>query len=106
MSDLSFLTTLEGVIAQRLKDVALHSLPDRPSPSYTVQLAAGGVKKVAQKVGEEATELAISAVSEDRERVTAEAADLLYHTLLLLHLRDMRLADVVAELERRHAERR
>jgi phosphoribosyl-ATP pyrophosphohydrolase len=98
MSDLSFLETLEGVIAQRLKDA--------PAGSYTVQLAAGGVKKVAQKVGEEAMELALAAVSEERERVAAEAADLLYHMLLLLNLRDATLADVVAELRRRHAARR
>jgi phosphoribosyl-ATP pyrophosphohydrolase len=98
MSDLSFLETLESVIEQRLKDA--------PAGSYTAQLAAGGVKKVAQKVGEEATELALAAVSEDRERVIAETADLLYHTLLLLKLRDTTLADVIAELERRHAARR
>jgi phosphoribosyl-ATP pyrophosphohydrolase len=103
MSDLKFLDTLEGVIAQRLKDAALKKAP---AGSYTAQLAAGGVRKVAQKVGEEATELALAAVGEDRARVTAEAADLLYHTLLLLRLREATLADVVAELERRHAERR
>jgi phosphoribosyl-ATP pyrophosphohydrolase len=98
MSDLSFLETLETVIGQRLKD--------SPAGSYTAQLAVGGVKKVAQKVGEEATELALAAVSEDRARVTAEAADLLYHTLLLLKLRETTLGDVVGELERRHAARR
>jgi phosphoribosyl-ATP pyrophosphohydrolase len=99
MSDLSFLETLESVIEQRLKDA--------PAGSYTAQLAAGGVKKVAQKVGEEATELALAAVSEEeRERVIAEAADLLYHMLLLLSLRDTTLADVVAELRHRHAARR
>jgi phosphoribosyl-ATP pyrophosphohydrolase len=98
MRDLSFLETLEGVISQRLMDA--------PPGSYTAQLAAGGVKKVAQKVGEEATELALAAVSEDRERVTAEAADLVYHTLLLLNLRGTSLGDVVAELRRRHAARR
>jgi len=98
MSDLAFLETLEGVIAQRLKDA--------PAGSYTAQLAAGGVKKVAQKVGEEATELALAAVGEDQARVTAEAADLIYHTLLLLKLREATLADVVAELKRRHAAHR
>ena len=98
MSNLAFLETLEGVIAQRLKD--------SPAGSYTAQLAAGGVKKVAQKVGEEAVELSLAALSEDRARVTAEAADLLYHMLLLLKMRDAALADVVAELERRHAARR
>jgi phosphoribosyl-ATP pyrophosphohydrolase len=97
MSNLTFLETLEGVIAQRLKDA--------PDGSYTAQLAAEGVKKIAQKVGEEAVELLLAAIGEDRARVTAEAADLLYHMLLLLKVRDVALADVVAELERRHATR-
>jgi phosphoribosyl-ATP pyrophosphohydrolase/phosphoribosyl-AMP cyclohydrolase len=97
MSDLAFLETLEGVIAQRLKDA--------PDGSYTVRLAAGGVKKVAQKVGEEAVELVLAAVGEDKTRVTAEAADLLYHMLLLLRVRGVALADVIAELESRHASR-
>jgi phosphoribosyl-ATP pyrophosphohydrolase len=97
MSDLAFLETLEGVIAQRLKDA--------PEGSYTARLAASGVKKVAQKVGEEAIELALATVGEDRARVTAEAADVIYHLLLLLKLRDTTFADVVAELERRHSTR-
>jgi phosphoribosyl-ATP pyrophosphohydrolase len=98
MSDLSFLETLEGVIAQRLKDP--------PPGSYTAQVAAGGVWTVAQKVGEESTELVLAAVGQERTRVIAEAADLFYHALLLLKLREVALADVVAELERRHTERR
>src|SRR5262245_18009707 len=97
MSDLAFLETLEGVIAQRLKDA--------PEGSYTARLAAGGVKKVAQKVGEEAVELVLAAVGEDKPRVTAEAADLLYHMLLLLKVRDVALADVIAELGSRHSSR-
>lgn len=98
MSDLTFLDTLESVIAQRLEEA--------PAGSYTAKLAAGGVKRVAQKVGEEATELALAAVGESRERVISEAADLLYHSLILLKLREATLADAVAELERRHVERR
>ena len=95
MSTAAFLETLEGVIAQRLEDA--------PEGSYTARLAAGGIKKAAQKVGEEGVELALAAVSEDdRFRVTSEAADLLYHVLVVLRLRDVALADVVAELERRH----
>jgi phosphoribosyl-ATP pyrophosphohydrolase len=97
MSDLAFLGTLEGVIADRLKNP--------PPGSYTAQVAAGGVWTVAQKVGEESTELVLAAVGQERTRVIAEAADLLYHTLLLLNLRETTLADVVAELERRHVAR-
>jgi phosphoribosyl-ATP pyrophosphohydrolase len=97
MSDIAFLETLEAVIAQRLKDA--------PEGSYTARLAAGGVRKVAQKVGEEAVELVLAAVGEDQTRVTAEAADLLYHVLLLLKVREVVLTDVVAELESRHTSR-
>ena len=95
MSDSSFLETLEGVIERRLQESS-------PDGSYTARLAAQGTLKVAQKVGEEAVELAIAAAAQDRAHVTAEAADLLYHLLVLLRLRDLKLADVVAELESRH----
>ena len=95
MSDSSFLETLESVIERRLQESS-------PDGSYTARLAAQGTLKVAQKVGEEAVELAIAAAAQDRAHVAAEAADLLYHLLLLLNLRDLRLADVVAELESRH----
>ena len=94
MSGTSFLDTLETVIEQRLKD--------GHEGSYTSRLAGQGTLKVAQKVGEEAVELALAAVAQERAHVTAEAADLLYHLLLLLRLRDLKLADVVAELEARH----
>jgi phosphoribosyl-ATP pyrophosphohydrolase len=94
VSDASFLETLETVIERRLKE--------SPDGSYTGRLAAQGTLRVAQKVGEEAVELAIAAAAQDRAHVRAEAADLLYHLLLLLRLRDLKLADVVAELEDRH----
>jgi phosphoribosyl-ATP pyrophosphohydrolase/phosphoribosyl-AMP cyclohydrolase len=88
---------LEVVIEQRLAEGS--------AASYTAKLAAGGVVKVAQKVGEEGVELALAAVVQDRARVTEEAADLIYHLLLLLQLRQLKLADVVAELEGRHSTR-
>ena len=94
MSNVSFLETLESVIRQRVTS--------SPEGSYTARLASEGVLKVAQKVGEEAVELAIAAAVQDRAHVTHEAADLIYHLLLLLKLRDLTLADVVAELEGRH----
>jgi phosphoribosyl-ATP pyrophosphohydrolase len=97
VSDTSFLETLETVIERRLKEA--------PEGSYTSRLVAQGTLKVAQKVGEEAVELAIAAAAQDRAHVTAEAADLLYHLLLLLRVRDLKLADVVAELEERHRTR-
>ncbi len=69
--------------------------------SYTRKLIERGVIHCAKKLGEEAVEAAIAAVSEDRDRMTAEAADLLYHLLVVLHIRDVSLADVEAELAAR-----
>jgi len=94
VSDVAFLERLQTVIKQRIATA--------PPGSYTAKLAAQGVLKVAQKVGEEGVELALAAAAQDKVRVTAEAADLIYHLLLLLHMRDLSLGDVVDELERRH----
>ena len=94
MSETAFLEKLQEVIRQRLSDA--------PEGSYTARLAAQGMLKVAQKLGEEGVELALAAAAQARARVTAEAADLVYHLLLLLAMRELSLADVVAELERRH----
>ncbi len=69
--------------------------------SYTRKLIDRGVVHCAKKLGEEAVEAAIAAVGEDRDRMTAEAADLLYHLLVVLHIRDVSLADVEAELAAR-----
>jgi phosphoribosyl-ATP pyrophosphohydrolase len=69
--------------------------------SYTRKLIDRGVVHCAKKLGEEAVEAAIAAVSEDRDRMTAEAADLLYHLLVVLHMRDVSLAEVEAELAAR-----
>ena len=99
MSDIAFLERLQEIIRQRLTDA-----PTAPTGSYTARLASQGVLKVAQKVGEEGVELALAATAQDRARVTAEAADLVYHLLLLLTLRELSLSDVAAELERRHTQ--
>jgi phosphoribosyl-ATP pyrophosphohydrolase len=69
--------------------------------SYTRKLIDRGVVHCAKKLGEEAVEAAIAAVAEDRDRMTAEAADLLYHLLVVLHMRDVSLAEVEAELAAR-----
>lgn len=90
----AFLARLEAIIRNRLDD--------RPDGSYTAALAAAGDRRIAQKVGEEATELALAAVGGDREEQLDEAADLLYHLLVLLAFKGLSLADVVAVLERRH----
>lgn len=66
--------------------------------SYTRKLLDRGVAQCAKKLGEEAVEAAIAAISEDRERVIGEAADVLYHLLVVLHARGIRLDEVEAEL--------
>ena len=72
-----------------------------PGSSYVASLHAKGLPKVAQKLGEEATETVIAALTGDKAEVTAEAADLLFHLLVLLGEKDVAFADVLAELDRR-----
>lgn len=72
-----------------------------PASSWTAQLLARGPEKCAEKFGEEAVEAIIEAVRGDRARLTAEAADVIYHLLVMLAARDVPLADVLAELDRR-----
>ena len=72
-----------------------------PASSWTAKLLAAGPEKCAEKFGEEAVEAIIEAVKGDRDRLTAEAADVVYHLLVMLASRDVTLADVVAELARR-----
>jgi len=87
----------------------LHDLEDRvreraqagADVSYTRKLLDQGVPHCARKLGEEAVETVLAAVSEDRERLIGEAADLLYHLLVLLHARGITLAEVEAALAER-----
>ena len=72
-----------------------------PETSWTARLLAKGPEKVAEKFGEEAVEAVIEAVRGDRGRLTAEAADVLYHLLVMLVSRDIEFSDVLRELERR-----
>ncbi|MEN3972530.1 bifunctional phosphoribosyl-AMP cyclohydrolase/phosphoribosyl-ATP diphosphatase HisIE [Sphingomicrobium sp. XHP0235] len=89
-----FLAQLEAVIAER-------GSAD-PEDSYTARLMNKGIKRIAQKVGEEGVETALAATVGDREELTNEAADLLYHLLVLLRASDLTLAHVTDELKRRH----
>lgn len=82
-----FLETLEQIIHAR-RDSA------DPGTSYTAQLFAKGISKIAQKVGEEAVETVIEALRDDRERLLNESADLLYHLLVLLAAKDIQLREV------------
>ena len=72
-----------------------------PSSSYVAKLNARGLGKIAQKVGEEATETIIAALSGDHDELVGEAADLLFHLMVLLGARDVPLGAVLAELDRR-----
>ncbi|MGL5116710.1 MAG: phosphoribosyl-ATP diphosphatase [Beijerinckiaceae bacterium] len=75
-----------------------------PASSYTAKLLAGGVARASKKLGEEAVEAVIAAVSGDRAELTREAADVLYHLLVVLRGADVPLSSVMAELQRRTAE--
>jgi phosphoribosyl-ATP pyrophosphohydrolase/phosphoribosyl-AMP cyclohydrolase len=94
---IGFLAKLEGIIQQRIAS--------RPAGSYTAKLLAEGTRRIAQKVGEEGLELALAAVAQPDEEVLGEAADLLYHAMLLLQVKNLSLAKVAAELELRHKTR-
>lgn len=72
-----------------------------PDTSWTAKLLSKGPEKCAEKFGEEAVEAIIEAIKGDRERLTSEAADVLFHLLVMLQSRDVPLADVMAELARR-----
>ncbi len=73
-----------------------------PEESYTARLFAGGLPRITQKVGEEAIEVLVAAHSQSDERLIAEFADLVYHSLVLLAYRGLTPDDIRAELERRH----
>ena len=76
-----------------------------PEESYTARLYAAGTKRIAQKVGEEGVETALAATVHDKEELKNEAADLVYHLLVLLADADLELADVIDVLKARHKDR-
>ena len=88
------------ILAALASEIA-HKSTASPSESYTAKLISQGAEKCAKKFGEEAVELAIAAVGADRKHVAAEAADVLYHLLVVLQAKGVTLAQVMAELERR-----
>ena len=91
---MGFLNTLQKIIIDR---------KERPAPnSYTASLFAAGEDEILKKIGEEAMEVILAAKSEGDARVISETADLLYHVLVLLAERDLTLAQVETELDRRH----
>lgn len=95
--NLEFFGELETIVQSRLANPT--------DESYTAKLAAAGAKRLAQKVGEEAVELALAALSGDRDEIIDEAADLIYHMIVLLSDQKLTLADVAVRLESRHNDR-
>ena len=95
MSDFS-LSDLEQIVEERAKA--------SPEQSWTAKLIAGGQQKAAKKLGEEAVEAVIAAISNDRKNLTEESADLIYHLMVVLKIAGIPLKDVMRELERRTAQ--
>ncbi len=93
-SDWSFLYQLEQLLASRKSA--------DPASSYTAKLYASGTKRIAQKVGEEGVETALAATVNDREELTNEASDLMYHLLVLLQDQDLDFSTVIGRLRERH----
>jgi phosphoribosyl-ATP pyrophosphohydrolase/phosphoribosyl-AMP cyclohydrolase len=91
---LGFLAELDALVAQR------HA--ERPEGSYTTQLFDGGIRRIAQKVGEEGVEMALAAVMQGDDELLGEAADLLFHLIVALRARNLSLVDVVDVLADRH----
>ncbi len=95
-----------GRVLSRLAEIIASRKEKSPEGSYTAKLFNAGDQKIGQKLGEEAVELAIAAQYSDTQRCTEEAADLVYHLMVLLAAKDLSLEQVEAELERRMIPRR
>jgi phosphoribosyl-ATP pyrophosphohydrolase/phosphoribosyl-AMP cyclohydrolase len=92
--DLQFLSRLQDLIEKRKSEM--------PEGSYTTSLFRGGTAKIAQKVGEEAVETVIGAITNDDQNFLYEGADLLYHLMVLLSQKGYRIEDLALELKKRH----
>lgn len=93
--DIDFIAELETIVRARLEQGG--------DESYTKRLAASGTRRIAQKVGEEGVELALAATGGSQQETIDEAADLVYHVIVLLNARGLSLEDVSRRLEERHA---
>lgn len=87
---------------QSLFDIIQNRKENPSEKSYTASLFAEGLPKIAQKVGEEGTEVVVAALAQNDQRLIEEIADLTYHTLVLLSARGLTPNDVLTELEKRH----
>jgi phosphoribosyl-ATP pyrophosphohydrolase/phosphoribosyl-AMP cyclohydrolase len=93
-SEMTFVAELEAILASRKNA--------DPDSSYTASLYAKGIKRIAQKVGEEGVETALAATVQDLDELKNESADLLYHLIVLLQASDLALKDVITVLRDRH----
>ena len=91
-----------GSFVHELDELVRDRREELPEGSYTTSLFEGGVRRIAQKVGEEGVETALAAVAQDDDALLGESADLVYHLLVLLRSRDLGLADVERVLRQRH----
>lgn len=85
-----------------LFDIIQSRKENAPEGSYTASLFKDGLPRIAQKVGEEGTEVVVAALSQSDQRLIEEVADLTFHTLVLLSARGLTPAQIAAELEKRH----
>lgn len=93
---------VQGSFVHELSDVVLRRSVELPQGSYTTRLLTGEIRRVAQKVGEEGVETALAAVAQDDDALLGEAADLVYHLLVLLRARGHSIDDVERVLRQRH----
>lgn len=97
-TDSCFGAAVPATLLDELEAVIDGRLAERPEDSYVAKLAAAGVARVAQKLGEEGVETALAAVTRDADGLADEAADLVFHLLVLLRVKDLRLEDVLRRL--------
>jgi phosphoribosyl-ATP pyrophosphohydrolase len=87
----------------KLADTVAARRGDSPEQSYTAKLISQGIEKCAKKFGEEAVELALASMTPDKQHITSEAADVLYHLVVLLEAANVPIAHVMNELEKRQS---
>ncbi|MFZ8864769.1 MAG: phosphoribosyl-ATP diphosphatase [Rickettsiales bacterium] len=94
MAKIEFLNEITEIIKKRKLT--------QPENSYIAELVAEGLPKISQKLGEEAVEVVVAALAEDKARLVSESADLIFHLMILLDSKDLNILDVVKELDNRN----
>ena len=94
MAKIEFLNEITEIIKKRKLT--------QPENSYIAELMAEGLPKISQKLGEEAVEVVVAALAEDKARLVSESADLIFHLMILLDSKDLNILDVVKELDNRN----